>query len=147
MMSNRCTREVNMNVRAWLRSLSEVKRFIVVGGGIAAVQTILLWLFVAIVGFEKVAANRVLQPIALIVSFFLHREVTWEEKKGRFLRDAIFYFLSRGIVAGFNVLIFELLVTVPWIPYVVINPALVGIEAVLNFLAGKVIYRKKMELA
>lgn len=123
---------------------TEGGRFIVVGGSIAVIQAILLAMMVEIGGYEKIEVNRWLQPIMLTISFFPHREITWKEKKGKFFRDAAFYYPLRIVITVFNTYCFEFLLTaVVWFPYVAINPSLMVVEAFLNFLAGKyIIYRK-----
>ncbi len=124
--------------------MTEERRFILVGGTIAIVQNIILIAFV-LLGNEKVLVNRYLQPIALIISFFPHREITWRDKKGNPFRDAFWYYASRIIIMLFNTWCFERLITVAEDWYAVFNPSLLIGEAFLNLIAGKLIYGKKKE--
>ncbi len=143
-------KEVHMErVRAFLRwwMQTEERRFITVGGTIAIVQNIILILFV-INGFEKVQVNRYLQPTALFLSFFPHREITWKDKKGPIVIDAVMYYSFRIVIMVFNTWCFEYLISSTSVRYEIINPLLIIVEAFLNFLVGKfIIYRKTNEHA
>jgi putative flippase GtrA len=133
-------------IRIILKKLwkKEEWRFLVIGGGVTLAQVILLTLIVEVGGGEKAIGNRWLQIVAFFASFFLHRNVTWADRKNAFWRDFLLFFLTRGMLTLLNTACFEYLIRIPQIPYMLITPALLMGEAGINFLIGRfLIYRKK----
>lgn len=139
-------RRLRRKLTVWVRKFidTEEGKFIVIGVSILVISQIVLFYLVEVYLFDKSLTNKYTQLVGLEISFLLNRRYTWAGKHNGFVKDWVVFHAARVLVFWFNIEIFDVLVWLG-IPYYLINYGLMGVEAVVNYLASKyIVYRKRL---
>ena len=115
-----------------------VLKFGLVGGSVTLLGIVGLYLLVDILSIQENLAYFLLTILSLQVHFILNDKFTWagESNLGSFWHKWMKFHASRGVVAGFNQLLFALLILIG-LHYMVANLVCIAFGAGFNFLAGE----------
>ena len=136
-----------------INDFKRVRKFILVGGTAAAVNLVLMALFVELLYFRsyflKNVANVISMELSIVYAFICNRFWTWhdaERKKGKmFLVQFLFFNLAAllGVLIRFGLFAFFECYGL----YYLINVALgIGVAAIIDFiLYDKIVFRRKVD--
>ncbi len=130
-------------VRELLRNLVDgpiavqLRRFVVVGAIAAAVQMVLLWLFVDRVGLHYVLGALLAIEITIILSYVLNNAWTFRASRKRGLVPYVVGLLKTNVVRGtaIPIQLAVLVLLVEWlrIPYLVANGIAIVVSGIYRF--------------